>query len=452
MSLAPQGAMNSRTLVLHALLFATVTAACGGSASPTQPGSNSPGTSTGASITGTVRSGASSALTSAGSGDAMPGLIVTVTGTTITSGLDATGRFTLPNVPAGDVQLQFSGPANASLSVSQVKPGETIDLVLSVSTSSAVVESQFRATAGDEQLEGRIESLPPTMPLRSLKVGGRTVTTDDNTQFRQGNIVRTFGDLEVGYRVHVKGRTSNGSMLASSLEIQNVNTTLPVNINGVVSAMSGGSSNFQFEVGGRLVKGDSNTEFFGGSSFSRLQNGARVEVKGQQRDGFVYAERIHVNTDGDDQPQDESASIHGKILSIGGAVPTLTLNVGGTTVRTDGGTVVRRRGDVQTLDTLRTDMDVHVVGVRRADGSLDARMIQINDDEVGGEFEIEGSIGGLSGSCPSVSFKVNGYSVTTTGTTMFDAPCASLRGGMKVKVNGIKQADDSVRATRIRAS
>ena len=385
----------------------------------------------------------------------MPGLIVTVAGTSIASGLDAAGRFTLPNVPAGDVQLQFSGAATASLSVSQVQPRETIDLLVSVTAGSAVVESAFRATAGDEQLEGRIESLPPTMPAGSLKVGGRTVTTDANTLFRQGSIVRTFGDLEVGYRVHVKGRTSNGSMLATWLEIQNVITTIPVNINGIVSAMSGSPSSFEFEVDGRLVKGDGTTEFFGGSSFSQLKNGERVEVKGLQRDGFVYAERIHVNTEDDDDeddPQDESASIHGTIQSIAGSAPTLTLNVGGTTVRTDSSTVVQRRGDVQTLGTLVVGMDVHVVGVRRSDGSLDARRVQINDDATGGEFEIEGAAGGLSGSCPSVSFKVNGYTISTTGSTTFDAPCASLRNGMQVKVNGIKQADGSVRATRVRAS
>ena len=321
-----------------------------------------------------------------------------------------------------------------------------------MSTSSAVVESQFRATAGDEQLEGRIESLPPTMPAATMKVGGRTVTTDASTQFRQGNIVRTFGDFEVGYRVHVKGRTSNGSLLASSVEIQNDITTLPVNINGVVSAKKGTSASFEFSVDGRLVKGDSNTQFFGGSSYADLADGERVEVKGQQRDGFVYAERVHVNTGDDDQPQDESASIHGTIQSLSGAAPALVLNVGGTTVRTDSSTVVQRRGDVQGLDTLKQNMDVHVVGVRRADGSIDARRIQINDDPVGGEFEIEGSVGGLSGSCPVVTFKINGYSIVTTGTTTFEAACATLRSGSRVKVNGQVQADGSVRATRIRAS
>ena len=449
------GRMTIHARMLTVILVAAGTTGCGGSSStPTEPAStpSGGGAANGATVSGTVRSGSASGMTSASPASSMPGLIVTVAGTSVSSGLDAAGRFNLVNVPAGDVQLQFSGPATAAVAVSQVQPRETIDLVVSVSTSSAVVESQFRASAGEEQLEGRIESLPPAMPAGSMKIGGRTVTTDASTQFRQGNIVRTFGDFQVGYRVHVKGRSSGSGMLASLIEIQNVITTIPVNINGIVSGKTGTASAFEFTVDGRLVKGDGNTEFFGGSVYPDLADGERVEVKGQQRDGFVYAERIHVNTgdDDDDEPQDGSASIHGRILSIAGAPPALVVNVGGTTVRTDGSTVVRRRGDVQTLDTLKLNMDVHVVGVRRADGSIDARMIQINHDATGGEFEIEGSIGGMSGTCPAVTFKINGYSIRTTGSTTFEAACANLRNGMSVKVNGVVEEDGSVRSTRIR--
>ncbi len=68
-----------------------------------------------------------------------------------------------------------------------------------------------------------------------------------------------------------------------------------LNLNGIVSAFTGTATAFQFAVDGRLVKGDGQTEFFGNSRFSDLANGARVEVKGAQRDAFVYANRIKVN-------------------------------------------------------------------------------------------------------------------------------------------------------------
>ncbi len=69
---------------------------------------------------------------------------------------------------------------------------------------------------------------------------------------------------------------------------------------------------------------------------------ARVEVKGQQRDGFVYATRIHINgpetTPTTPEPPETSASIHGILNSIAGTKPALTLTVGTTTVRTSSGT------------------------------------------------------------------------------------------------------------------
>jgi hypothetical protein len=85
----------------------------------------------------------------------------------------------------------------------------------------------------------------------------------------------------------------------------------------------------------------------------------------------------------------------------------LTLLVSGTTVQNDASTEVKRRGDVQTLDALKVNQEAHV-GTRRSDGSLDARKIEINDEPAGNEFEIEGALGGLSGTCPERDVRVNG--------------------------------------------
>jgi hypothetical protein len=105
----------------------------------------------------------------------------------------------------------------------------------------------------------------------------------------------TFADLALGQRVHVKGQTGAGGMTASSVNIQNTNTSTGLNINGIVAAFSGTRAAFQFTVDGQLVKGDSLTELYGNTQFSELVNGARVEVKGSQRDAFVYATRLHVS-------------------------------------------------------------------------------------------------------------------------------------------------------------
>lgn len=442
--------MTTRSLFLPVVLLIT-TVACGGS-SPTGPGS----TNAGATITGSVLSGSSTALTAASTGNAMPGLVVTVAGTSISSGLDAAGRFSLRDVPSGNQQLQFSGPVSGSVPVNDVKPTESITLVVSVSSSTVMLESAARTGAGTEEIEGRVESLPPTMAAGSLKVAGRTVTTNASTQIRHGSTTLQFDDLEIGYRVHVKGNPSGSNVLATSIEVQNTITTIPVNVNGVIDSLTGSASAFEFKIGSRVIRGDANTDFFGDGnspdSFDDLEDGVRVEVKGLQRDGYIYADRIHINgDDDDDDEQDESASIHGKLMQISGSAPTLHLLVGTTVVRTNSSTEVKRRGDVQTLAELKVGMDVHVVGTRQSDGSLDARKIEINDDETGGEVEIQGSAGGVSGTCPSLTFGINGYTIRTDGSTTFQGiTCAAMKSGTKVTVKGISQADNSVLATLVK--
>jgi hypothetical protein len=138
---------------------------------------------------------------------------------------------------------------------------------------------------------------------------------------------------------------------------------------------------------------------------------------------------------------------------MSGATPNFVLTVDTTTVRTSSSTQVKRRGDVQTLAELKVGQSLHVVGVRQSNGSLDARLIEINDDAPGGEFEIEGSLGGLKGTCPSIQFGVNGFSITTSAATTFEGTaCSALKSGTKVTVKGLKQADGSVAATRIKTN
>jgi hypothetical protein len=50
-----------------------------------------------------------------------------------------------------------------------------------------------------------------------------------------------------------------------------------------------------------------------------------------------------------------------------------------------------------------------------------------------------------------VKFGVNGFSVTTSSATVFDGvACTALKSGDKVNVEGLRQADGSVAATRVR--
>ena len=438
------------------LVAALLAGACGGgSGSPAGPSTTTtPGAS--AIITGSVQGPSVSAMTAASSDAALTGVTVHHRGTTISSTVDAGGRFMLANVPPGTVQLQLTGGgANATVMVGTVQAAQTVDLVVAVSGSTASIESAVSSGSGEAQLEGRVESLPPTTAALTFKAAGRTVKTDASTRFVDGSQTRTFIDLGIGMRVHAKGTLAGDTFTATLVELQNSNTSPPVEVNGTIDSLAGSAAAFQFQIGSRLVKGDTNSAFFGDGdkpdSFSDLKEGSRVEVKGEQRDGYVYAIRIHINDPAGTPPgQETSASIHGPLVSISGSTPTFVLLVGTTTVRTSSGTEVKRRGDVQTLTELKVGQSLHVIGDRQADGSLAARLIEIDDDAQGGEFEIEGSLGGLKGTCPSLQFSVNGFSVTTGAATTFEGGvCASLKSGDRVTVKGTRQADGSVAATKV---
>jgi len=370
------------------LVLATMAsaAACGGKsgtpATPAAPSTTNTGTPAGPSTPGPT-------ATVTGNVQAAPaGVTVSVVGTSISAAVDGASRFALVNVPPGEVELQLTGGgANATVSVGTVQPSETVDLVVTVAGSSASIDSQVKSGAGEAQLEGRVEALPPATPALTFKAAGRTVRTDSATRFVDGSVTRAFGDLQIGMRVHVKGTLSGDTLTATRVELQNapappappVKTHDQVEVNGVVDTLTGSASAFQFKIGARLVKGDSATAFFGDGdkpdTFGDLKNGARVEVKGEQRDGFVQATRIHVN-----EPEKAPAPAPAPAT----------------------------------------------------------------------EVELEGPVGGMKGTCPSVTFGVKGVSVLTSVSTAFEGgSCTALKNGDKITVKGIRQADGLVAATRV---
>jgi hypothetical protein len=382
-----------------------------------------------------------------------------VVGTSVSSPVGTGGGFSLTGVPEGGVQLRFVGSGvDASVALSPVKSGDAVSLLVGISGATAVIESESRNAGGQVELEGRIESLPPTQPANTLVVAGRTVTVGTQTVIRDGSLTKAFTDLAIGQRVHVKGALVVDKIAADLITIQNTDTSIPVNVNGIVENLATDATGFSFLIGSQRIRGDATTAFYGDNdvplTLSALTNGARVEVKGLQRDAFVFAERIHINgaTTTPQPPQDDSASVEGRLNALTGTAPALTLTIGTTTVTTTGATEVRRRGDVQTFAALAIGQTVHAVGTRMSDSSIVARMLQIKDDATDGAFVIEGSMGGVKGTCPTLSFGVNGYSIFTTIDTTFGpgtGVCAALKSGTKVEVEGARQADGSVKAAKV---
>lgn len=432
-------------------VIAMACAGCGGDspAVPTSPtGGPAASASQGARIMGNVTAG-----------ETLAAMAAQVVGTSISTPVGPGGGFVLDGVPAGPVQMRFIGSGvDASVALSPVQPGDVVSVLVGVSAATATLQSESRNAGGKVELEGRVDSLVPAD--LALTVGGRLVKTVPGTVIRDGNdATKAYTDLAIGQRVHVKGTLAVDAVSADFIMIQNTNTWIPVNVNGIVDTLDKTALPlFAFKIGSRQVKGDADTRFFGDGdvllALDALKDGSRVEVKGEQRDGYVYALRIHINgSTTSEPPQDDSASVEGIVSALAGTPPALTMKIGTTAVATDGQTVVQRRGDVQTLMAIADGQTVHAVGVRQADGSLLARKLQIKDDGPDGPFVIEGSLGGLKGACPAVTFGVNGYTVKASDTTKyFPAPsstCSDLKSGMKVEVEGKRQADGIVLAEKI---
>ena len=67
-----------------------------------------------------------------------------------------------------------------------------------------------------------------------------------------------------------------------------------------------------------------------------------------------------------------------------------------------------------------------------------------------GRVELKGIVTGLGGQCPAISFSVSGSPVMTSATTTFDdGACSVLKNGDQVEVEGVRQANNVVTASRV---
>jgi hypothetical protein len=240
----------------------------------------------------------------------------------------------------------------------------------------------------------------------------------------------------------VSGSPSDTSLLAKFVTIQNTNPDIPVQVNGIVSNFLGPQSGFTFEVDSREVHGDAATEFFGGSDFSDLADGARVEVKGLQRDGFVYATRIHVNVPDDGDEGDESDEFTGTLTSLPGGLPPFSVVIGGRTVLVTSATEIRRRGDNYTTAVLRVGMTLEVSG-ETSGGSFIAKKLTIASSAF--DVDIEGTVSGaVIGTCPTRTFQVGTLTLKTTIFTEFKkTTCSAIVTGVSVKARGVLLPGDT---------
>ena len=300
--------MNSRfrsTGLAVSLLVSLVAVACGGegSFSPTSP-SGVAGSSAGAVITGTVMGVGPSALAADGSGGSSGGVTVKVAGTNISSGLDATGRFRLTGVPSGPIQLQFSGGGIDATLTLTVSGGERIELTVKVTATGLRIEAERRESGPDRtEIEGHITAIDAA--ARTLRVAGMLVEVPATAVIRHEDRTLTFADLRVGNEVKITARLDGTRIVATEVRVkvdddddegddEDDDGDTFVEVEGVVSALTGSCPALTFTVRTVTVRTGSDTRFDEGGC-AHVLNGVEVHVKGaRQSDGSLRAVRVEI--------------------------------------------------------------------------------------------------------------------------------------------------------------
>lgn len=456
----------SMTIVLAVSATACSKADSKSPLSPSTPTSAAPsggGVSGSASIAGTVVGGASGASVQP-MGSA---LVVTIVGTSMSATVASSGRFTLQNVPSGDLTLQFTGSGvNARITISGVADREQIRITINVNGNSASVDDNVRETSDNRaQVEGRIVSVTCAANPATLVVGQTspiTVLIPAGTPIRHDGTAVACSQLLVGALVHVKGTKNGSSVTASQIELQNnpgpnPGPNLPppavtqVELQGAISLLAGTCPSLTFTVSSTKVTTNSATAF-NDTTCAGLHNGGVVEVKGtRQTDGSVLATKVEKN---DDQNEQDEAEVKGTISSaITGTCPAISFTVGSTSVTTNASTTFNDT----TCAALKQGDQVEVKGTRQANGSVLARKVEKdntddNENEDKNEAEVKGAISSaITGTCPSIAFSIGSTSVSTAASTRFDdTSCSALKRGDTVEVKGTRQTNGSVLASRVK--
>lgn len=182
-----------------AALALVIAAACGGGNTPPR---------TSPTITTGVVGGRVTMPTPATMG--APRITVHVVGTQISTTVSSTGDFVLANVPAGPLELLFSGEGmSVGVTAGEIAGGETVTLALRLDAPRAAIDSIARIRGADAAIEGTIDAPLDALPPNTIIVAGRSVTLPAGAG----------RGLAPGVRVRVTGTVNGAGILARAIDI-----------------------------------------------------------------------------------------------------------------------------------------------------------------------------------------------------------------------------------------
>ena len=162
--------------------------------------------SAGATIQGHVTGG--SASVSPRLASVSTTLTVKIVGTNISASVSSSGAFVLEGVPAGNIQLQFTGEStNAVATLGGVNTGDRLDLQIRLAGSVGVVEASIHVKADNTtEVEGDVTAVSGSCPNLSFVVNGWTLKVDASSQ-------SGCADIKVGVKVKIKGTLTSSKVI-----------------------------------------------------------------------------------------------------------------------------------------------------------------------------------------------------------------------------------------------
>lgn len=256
------------------------------------------GSVAGATISGTVRTSASS-LAGTNSVSIRPAgiaLMVSIVGTPIKTTVDSSGHFTLSNVPSGDLTLAFTGSGvDARITIAAVHNNDQIRIGVTVNGNAADLDENDHETENNEaEVDGRVASTNCAVNPQTIVVGTMTPTTVNiqNARIRHDGNTLTCAQIQVNDRVEAHGTKNGATLVATDVNVETDHGTQPppgggddddeeAEVKGTVAGAAGGHAcpAFTFTVGSMTVTTTAATQFED-TTCAGVINGITVEAEG----------------------------------------------------------------------------------------------------------------------------------------------------------------------------
>lgn len=139
-----------------------------------------------------------------------------------------------------------------------------------------------------------------------------------------------------------------------------------------------------------------------------------------------------------------AAPVVGIVAGVTGACPNLSFVLSGVAVHLG----ARTRFEGGTCADVKEGMRAGAVGASRGDGSVDAQRVRLGTPP---PPPVAGLVQSLSGSCPALTFVLDGVTVRTSGSTVFDGgTCGDLREGLRAAAIGRRAGDKTIDADHVK--